>query len=585
MNEDNDQEIKSPALVSAPALPTQEDPPTQPSASNPPSDSTNPIAETTEPTDQKATESETPIDSSSQPLPKATLGDGGSSKKGKYIIGLILLVLIAGLGYAGWKVSTQKQVTAVKTQQVKKSVAIINVGVIDGSLNSFYPSADDTSATSYQVNNQVYEGLVQFQNVSKVVPSLATSWKNPDDSTWIFNLKSGVKFHDGKTMTAADVKASLEKYQDSAFGGVFTFDAKEITALADNKIKIVTTAPDPLLLHKLAYLMIVDPTAKEGDAAGGTGPYTVKTGTTPSANALDLVAFDQYHGGKPLTKEVKWALYSSEDDLAGDVVKGKVDYTTSIDTEKNIELVSSKTKLTTVSDTGIGVTSLGINVNKKGSPLQNLKFRQAIAAALDKKQIITDSNLKAEPAEQAVTKDVPGYDSSIVLAKPNLDTAKKLLTEAGYPNGASFTISYSKDTAQDQVDSISKQLKQINVTVKQDPYTNFDDLVEKAFTTGTDSYFLSYTTDLLDSSDVLSSLFQNINYTSAPLDALLDQASKTIDPAKRLTDLQSASKLVIDDVGEVPIYSLTFNTTYNPNLMISRDTYNTTYFWHVYNKN
>jgi len=526
-----------------------------------------------------------PTDTPKSTPPQATISGGSSGKKKKLLIGLLILILLLGLGYASWKLTTQEPATITKTQAIKQPVQLIRVGEIEGSVNTFYPSIEGVNSTSYRVNNQIYEGLVKYQNVSKITPLLATSWTNPDDSTWIFNLKPGVKFHNGNRMSATDVKYSLEKFNADAYGGIFAFDAKEITVVSDNKIKIVTASPDPLLLNKLAYLAILDSkTDKPGDPQSGTGPYTVKNGTTPTENDLDLVAFNQYHGGTPLTKEVTWKYYDSEDDLVKDTLEGKIDYTTAIDTQKNIDEVVQKTKLKTVSDTGLGVSSIGININKADSPLRNLKFRQAVAMALDRKLVISDSNLKAEPAEQVVTKDVPGYNEDIKMPKQDIEAAKKLVAEAGYPNGATFTLLYDKGSAQDQADSFTKQLKQINVTVKQEPFTDFDALVDKVFSGYADSYFLSYTTDLFDSSDALATLFQNPNYNKPALDDLLSKAGTTIDPVKRLADLKSGSKLVIDDVAEVPIYSLDYNISFNQSLNITRDTYYTTYFWQTYKK-
>lgn len=609
MNEDNDPKIKSTAPETSeptdeqslsaventePANLAQE--PAEPAAPETVIEPT-PPTETEVETESQANEpTETPAEPEAtqeapseptheaQPEQTTTSGGPGGSKLTKILIALLILLLIGALGYAGWKASTQKTVTVTKVQAAKQPVKLIRVGVIEGPLNSFYPSADGASFAGYQVNNQIYEGLVKYEDVSKITPSLATSWTNPDDSTWIFNLKPGVKFHNGNRMTAADVKSSLENYNQDAYGGVFTFEAKEITVISDNKIKIVTSSPDPLLLNKLAYLAIVDSNSKASDPQGGTGPYTVKSGATPSENELDLVAFSQFHGGTPLTKQVTWKLYATEDELVKDVTDGKIDYTTGIDIVKNLEQIKQNTKFVVSTDTGIGVSSLGINVNKTGSPLKDPKFRQAVALAIDKEQVITDSNLEADPAEQVVTEDIPGYNPAIPKAKPDLEAAKKALAESGYPNGASFTILYDKGTAQDQIDSITKQLKQINVTVKQSPYTDFDALIEKAFSGTADSYFLSYTTDLFDSSDALSVLFQNPNYDNPKLDDLLESASVTIDPSKRLTDLKDASKLVIDDAAEVPIYSLTYNSIYRPDLDINRDTYYSTYFWQVYKK-
>lgn len=575
-------------------------PPTTPSIEPAPSDATSasePDAEprkladtpTSEESSEPATETANdskPDESSTKTEPPKVVKGGESHKLRNFFVAVLIVLLLGGIGYLAWKVSNQKTTTSSTTAVIKKDVTLLRIGSVEGLVNSFYPSADDFELTAFQVNNQIYEGLVQFQNGTKIVPLLATSWTNPDDNIWIFNIKRGVKFHNGNTLTAKDVKYSLDKYAKTAFEGVFKFDTKSLTVVNDNKIKIVTASPDPLLLHKLAYLMIVDSTStKDGDPTAGTGPYQVKPGTTPTESQLDLVAFDKYHGGRPSTREIKWTSYATEDELLKDTIAKKIDYAIAIDTAKDNDQLKRQTNLTIVSDPGIGVSAMGFNTLKKGSPLANLKVRQAIALAIDRQAVIDASNLKAVPAYQAVTQDVPGYNNDITSSKPDPEAAKKLLADAGYPKGLSFDLAFSKEFAIDQATNIAKQLKEIGVTVNLKPQDTFDQLAEIAFNGKGDAYFMSNTTDLLDASDVLTSVFKSTNYSNAKFDQLLADAGKSLDSSKRLSDLEQASKIVIvEDVAEVPIYSRTDNTAYDPSLVVNRDSYIGPYFWKVYKK-
>lgn len=496
----------------------------------------------------------------------------------------VVLLVLSGLTYLGYNAFVKSSDTPAKTAaSSKKDIPLLRLAIYGTPLNAFYPANNLPSLSTLQVDAQIYEGLVQFTDKSKITPLLATSWTNPDDSTWIFNLKPNVKFHTGRVMTAADVKYSIETFQKDSLGAEFAFGLKSIDVINDNQVKITTDAPDPLLLHKLAYLYIVDSKAsKPGDPSTATGPYEVKPGTTPSETSLELVAFDGYHGGHIYTKAINWTASDDEDELAKALIDGKLDFASGIDTQKNIDAIKKQTKMAIVSDKSVSISHIGINIYKKGSPLANLKFRQAIDTALDRTEIIKATGFKSSQATQIVPQDVPGYNPDIKATPHDLNKAKQLLADAGYANGATFTISYSKGGATDLVNNIATQLKPLGITVQLDPQDDFQALVDKVNAGQTDAFILSYGSDLLDASDPIAVNFQSINYKNPKIDDLLTKAGTTIDQAKRLQYLQDASKILMDDVAWVPLYSIDDTSVQDPSLVIKRDNFNGSYFWQVY---
>ena len=181
-------------------------------------------------------------------------------------------------------------------------------------------------------DSQLFEGLVGYQDQIKIKPMLATSWSNPDDSTWVFNLRHNVKFHSGRTMTADDVKYSLDYAvahqgdNGSATQLALASSINSVKVLNPYQVQITTNGPDAVLLNRLAALYVVDSKAKLGDPNAGTGPYMIKPGTIkPNASALDLVAVNNYWGGHVYTRAVHFQEDATEDQMTKDAAAGKLD--------------------------------------------------------------------------------------------------------------------------------------------------------------------------------------------------------------------------------------------------------------------
>ncbi|MEI9914020.1 MAG: ABC transporter substrate-binding protein [Candidatus Saccharibacteria bacterium] len=228
-------------------------------------------------------------------------------KSKKLLLSMVLIVVIVII--AGGAYMLTKNHNKTKTTGGKKDIALIKYGFDNDPLNSFYP-ADSSNSGPLPVQSQIFEGLVSFQHGTQIKPQIASSWSNPNDTTWIFNIKPHIYYHDGDTATAQDVVYTWQQINqnDPSYAAYLTNTIKDVKAINNSTVEITTTSPDPILLNRLASMFIIDSKAPKGTPAWGlgAGAYTVKPDTTPSENSLDLVAFNKWNGGHIYTKAVDY---------------------------------------------------------------------------------------------------------------------------------------------------------------------------------------------------------------------------------------------------------------------------------------
>jgi peptide/nickel transport system substrate-binding protein len=464
----------------------------------------------------------------------------------KLILACLVLLLIAGgvtlaiNHYSSTPAETTKPAA-------KKDVQLIRYGLTTGPIDSFYPEIED-SIVAYEVNRLSFEGLVGYQKLTNIVPELAVSWTNPDSTTWIFNLRHGVKFHNGHTMTAVDVQKSIEAAQQNKGLSNYYSTIKTVEPSGDYKIKITTDGPDPILLNKLTALYVFDSKGSStADPANGTGPYQVKPGTKPSETAIDLVAFDQYHGGHVSTRELQLKWTDDQAAAVKDLNQGKLDFLGDMDQQ----YVGQATGAIPYYSKPVGLAMIQVNTLKAGSPVQKLAVRQALQAAIDVPAFIKALHLHTEPAGQLIPKDVPGYNPDIKAPAHDPAKAKALLASAGYPNGLTLTLS-SSAAPEEGINEIIRQLKVAGITVKSQDVPDFDQFINLLEGGSYELAYDGYDSSLIDGTDFLSLV--TAPYSNIPkLTELTDEAGQTVDPSKRLALTQQAEKIVSDQVLVVPL--------------------------------
>ncbi|HVV25971.1 MAG TPA: ABC transporter substrate-binding protein [Candidatus Saccharimonadales bacterium] len=509
-------------------------------------------------------------DAPAAPAPQV-VASGRRGGKGRWLKAFLLLVIIALLAAGGY-FAYQKNHKANKpaASAASKDIPLLRLGVYGADFGGTYPDIAD-SDYSVAVNMQMFEGLVRYEDSSKIVPDLASTWTNPDSSTWIFTIKKGVKFHDGHTLTPADVKYSLDTMMNSTsdYAQTFAGTIASTQLVGSDQVKITTKAPDPTLLNKLTLLYIMDANLPKGDepSLAGTGPYEVKPGTTPSKTNYQLVAFDQYHLGRPETRAANFISATGTDaDLLKAFNNGQYDLAGSL----SPELAPQAKQATLFHPTEADSNFIGFNTIQAG-PLQNKLVREAIRYAVNAKAIGKANDESLTPVSQLVPPSIPGYNPAITPYKQNIAKAKQLLAQAGYPNGLPLRLSVI-GSDQAEATEISNELKQVGITVTIDPHSDFGEFVDYFNNGQAEMYAVDYASDTLDAVDVYNSTLAPANYNNPKVTNLLAQANTTIDPATRLKLLQQVASLVDQDIPAVPLGTTTDTWAMNKPYVLQQDT-------------
>lgn len=508
------------------------------------------------------------------------------SKKLAIIILIILLISVSAYG-TWWYLNKASDKLNNKTSD-SKVIKKLTVAMVDAPLDTFFPSSDlENSDYRVNVENQLSEGLVAYEDVTKIVPRLATGWNNPDENTWDFTLKKDIKFHTGRTMTAADVVYSIDKARQLEALEVYAGTIQSVKAVSPYKVEIKTNEPDAVLLNKLVFLPIIDSKEKDSNTLiGGTGPYTLKKGTKPTKNNLDLVAFDQYHGGNIMTRELKFYIVDSQEDAVKGVKSGKANFGGELESKTTSGIEKDDT---IVDVPGNSVSFIVMNTLKPNSPLAKTEVRQAIRHAIDKEKLLKVGGIVGTPVSQVVTKAIPGYNPNIPEDKIDVAKAKELMASAGYADGFNMDLYYSKLGNEKMIAELTKQLSEIGIKVNGYPQDKFGDLYDSIISGKDDAATITYASDTYDALDSYDAATRQLNqYKSSQLDEYLDSAAKTFNASDRLSILQKTAKFINDEAIVAPLYNRDYFWILDKDsYYIKRDMPNSgmgVYFWKVHKK-
>lgn len=463
-----------------------------------------------------------------------------------------------------------------------------------GDATSLDPHSHNESFTNYFLAN-VYEGLVGRDKEFKIAGQLAESWEQTDATTWVFKLRSGVKFHDGSDFAADDVVFSFDRAlaETSNFKHVLN-SVESYKAIDDLTIELKTKAANPILLNDLLDLMILDKQWAEANGAqepinlqaeeksfsatnaNGTGPYSVVSRAQGEKTVLKQN--DAYWGTKSNISEVVFTPINNASTLVSALLSKEVDLVmplplqdiARVEAADGIKIVSSPEARTMY----IGMDQWRdqiIESSVEGNPFKDLRVRQAIAHAIDPQAII-DRVMQGQAtlATQYVMDKVGGYNGDIARLSFDPEKAKSLLAEAGYPDGFEVTMDCSTDRyvndgqiCQAAVSLLARVGIKVNL-IAQPKAKFFPKVVAPNF--GTSFFLLSWTPSTMDSLNVFQNVLStrdldngvgawNISGCSFPqADALATKASTEMDPAVREDFLKEAMAIVAENVCLVPLH-------------------------------
>ena len=465
----------------------------------------------------------------------------------------------------------------------------------DGDANSMDPyTRSETFLLTFTQN--FYDPLVRRDRKLKVEPALAESWEALDATTWRFHLRHGVKFQEGQAFTADDVVFSWQRAAGPGSQINSYFQAvKDMKKVDDFTVDVITKVPDPIFLEEITGWVIMSKAWCEAHDAvqpidltkpgenyatrhtNGTGPYILDIRepdrrTTMHANPA---WWDKISGN---ATEVTFNVIANAATRVAALLSGDVDmiYTVPpqdvarLEKAPDIQLWMAPELRTVFLGFDIARPELLKSDVKGKNPFQDKRVRQAFYQAVDINAIHQRvMRNQSHSTGLMYGPGVGGFEEKQDVRYPyDTEAGKKLLAEAGYPNGFGVTLDcptdrYVNDEAICQ--AVTAMLARIGVKVTLIAQTRLKYFAEISNPDyHTSFYMLGWTPNTYDAWNSLFNLlgsrngtrgvFNDGGWTNAKFDELLDKAAVETDQAKRQEEINEASQLAKDDVATIPLH-------------------------------
>jgi peptide/nickel transport system substrate-binding protein len=323
-------------------------------------------------------------------------------------------------------------------EQVRaRSAPELNVAV-QGDITGLYPALRNESF-SFAVNANVFEGLTSLGRDLAPQPALADAWENPDEHTWLFHLRPGVRFSDTQPVRARDVVASLRFAMTADATRTLLAPVESVDSPSEEQVRVRTRFPCPVLLSHLAFAYVLPESAlasPKGPPAPGTGPLRVES--WQPGRELVVVRNSSFRGTPPDFERVRFVVTPDPAARLAALRAGRVDIADNVPNQE-IEALRRSPSLRVVSRPGLRVLFLALPVDV--APFTSPRVREAIDLALDRPELVKRAlGGFGAPASQLVPPPVLGYNPDIPVTGVNRARARELLRAAGVPAGVSLRL-------------------------------------------------------------------------------------------------------------------------------------------------
>ncbi|WHY85979.1 ABC transporter substrate-binding protein [Neobacillus novalis] len=499
---------------------------------------------------------------------------------------VLAFFLIVFLVLAGCTSSKSKDNSTASSEKKRDSLVVAqasDAGTLDPQKQGKMPDMN--------ILINMFDTLLTRDENNKLAPGLATEWKAIDDTTWQFKLRKDVKFHNGEPFNAEAVKFSIDRLNnpDTKSPIVELKTVKEVVVIDEYTVNLVTSASDPILPNKTVLFggVMVPPNyiKEKGDDyfaqhPVGTGPY--KFVSWQKDHQVVMEANPDYFRGAPKMKKLTFRVIPNLADMVAATKTGEVDIATSLTPDVATQL-KSDSNVNVISTPWIRTFYMVIDTTKEG-PMAKKEVRQAMNYAVNVKQII-DTVLGGHA--QRVATIVPsqnfGVDKSIKPFKYNIEKAKKLLAQAGYPDGFSTEMD-ANNLDVDIVQAIAAELGKVGIKVKvnlMDGATLTNNIAAKK---ASPLYYLGNTGWTMDALSNFQSYIKSDRrynaWKNAEADKLVDIEEQSIDSKTRLDAFSQIQKLLIDESPYLFLYQLdglygmSKDVEWKPNVMGVLNMYN-----------
>jgi peptide/nickel transport system substrate-binding protein len=424
-----------------------------------------------------------------------------------------------------------------------------------------------TAFASLNFFEQIYNSLLQFDGKGSLQPELAVSWENPNPTTYVFKLRKDVKFHDGKELTAEDVKATFDRLLDPKTGSVraITFKSLDrVEVVEKHTVRFILKEPFAPFLNYLASPAHASILSKGVIENSDPNKVVIGTGAFQMAefrpnDTMVLKKNPQYwEKGLPYLDELEIRLIKDASSRVAALRAKSVDHIWIMEPQL-VQVLMKEKGIQSAMAASTARKRVFLNCTKP--PLNNVKVRQALSSATDRKELIRVTvmgkgelcgSLPAAAGDYAFPADkLPMYDY-------NPDRAKKLLAEAGLPNGfkVQFKVSAAHITDQYAAQMLQSQWKKIGVEVdivQVEWGTIIKDINERNYQIGqmTDFWrpdpdeYIAYRWDI----------GTRTGFTSPDLDKMIAEGLTTVDHKKRVAVYHEVEKKIAEYAPILYIYA------------------------------
>ncbi|HWL80705.1 MAG TPA: ABC transporter substrate-binding protein [Roseomonas sp.] len=450
-----------------------------------------------------------------------------------------------------------------------------------------------TLTPNIMLSAHMFEALVQRDENSRLHPGLAESWKLIDDTTWEIKLRDGVTFHNGDKLTAEDVAYTLKRVpqvQSPSSFAVYIRAISDVQVVDPLTVRLKTNAPYPLLPNDLAQIFILPHSLGEnlpsadfnsGKAAIGTGPYRFVS-YSPNDRVV-MARNDAYWGGKPQWEKVDYRIITQAGSRVAALLSGDVAMIDNVPTA-DLTRLRKEDKVNIVEGTSLRLVFLGLDVFRDDgspdisgpngekltrNPLQDQRVREALSVAINRPAIVSRvMEGAAVAAGQFMPAGAFGYDPSIPVPPYDPARAKKLLAEAGYPNGFTITLRGPNDryVNDEQIQQVVAQMWSrigVKTSVDAQPLAT---VIGRLNRFDASAYLLGWSNSTGEPSTSLRAVLGSRGkpgrglanygrYANDKMDEITDRGLATFDDEAREKLLQEAMRVAMEDVAVIPLHT------------------------------
>jgi len=463
--------------------------------------------------------------------------------------------------------------------------------------------------TTYLITGQIYESLIHRNDALKLEPALALRWEQVEPRRWRFWLREGVTFHNGNAFDADDVVFTIARtLAPTSNFTIYVDTVSHAERVSSHVVDIVTRVPDAVIPDKLTRILLMDRewTAANRSAqpqnlrdreesfaarnANGTGPFVLRS-REPDQRTV-LVRNPRWWGGPPGPNDVtEWqhVVIASDPTRIAALLSGEVDFVHTVPAQ-DVARLQRDPRLKVLIGQENRTMWLAMDQardellysNVKGrNPFKDVRVREAIAIAIDV-EAIRSRVLRghAVPTASMWTQFVTGYDEAFARRPPvDRDRARRLLAEAGYPQGFEVTLDCPVGAYDEVCQAIAGMLAQVGIQIRLNtvPSAVFfrklqqEDTSFYGLTWGVPTFDALYTFRGIMMTRALAGggSWNWGGYSNPRVDALIREVEAETAPARRIALIHEAQRMHNAEYGHIPLYHLMIPFAMKANVMVT----------------